>query len=50
MKAELGQKCRLWRNMTCSMPYEVAERLGIKPGDQIQFVEECGRIEIEKVV
>lgn len=27
----------LWRNMNIALPYEIVERLGLKPGDKIFF-------------
>jgi len=48
-KTALGTSCTLWRNNSASVPYEVAEKLGLRPGDKFQYVD-CGdRIEIEKV-
>lgn len=48
-KTVIGDDCKLWNNFTAQFPYEVAERVGIKPGDKFHFVECDGRIEVEKV-
>jgi bifunctional DNA-binding transcriptional regulator/antitoxin component of YhaV-PrlF toxin-antitoxin module len=48
-RTELGKESRLWRNLTLMMPYEVVERLGAKPGDNVQFFENDGQIIIKKV-
>ena len=38
----------LWRNMNMSFPYEIAEKLGLKPGEKVVFVDEGDRVTIEK--
>jgi bifunctional DNA-binding transcriptional regulator/antitoxin component of YhaV-PrlF toxin-antitoxin module len=49
-KTVLGDDCKLWQNFTAYVPYEVAEKLGMRPGDRFRYVEYGGRIEIEKVM
>ena len=39
---------RVNTNNTVSLPREVREKLGIRPGDQVVFVEEGGRIYLLK--
>lgn len=48
MKTDLGTKNRLWKNMQCAIPFEVAEILGVRPGEYIQFVQNGDRVEVEK--
>jgi hypothetical protein len=48
-KTVLGNTCTLWRNNSAPFPYEVAEILGLKPGDKFRYVECSGRIEVEKL-
>jgi len=40
----------LWRNMNMSCPYEIAEKLGLKPGEKVIFVDHGDRITVEKEV
>ncbi|HIH93650.1 TPA: hypothetical protein HA338_06295 [Methanosarcina acetivorans] len=48
-KTVLGKGCTLWRNNSAPFPYEVAEKLGLRPGDKFQYVY-CGdHIEVEKL-
>lgn len=48
-KTVLGQGCTLWRNNSAPVPFELMERLGLRPGDKFQYVD-CGdHIEVEKM-
>ena len=49
MKTALGKEKRLWANLYCGIPLEVVQKLGIFPGECLQFFE-CsdGKIIIEK--
>lgn len=41
-------RATLWRNMNMSFPYEIAEKLGLKPGEKVVFVDHGDRITVEK--
>jgi len=40
-KVELGKESRIWRNLSMPISLEVCEKLGVKPGDNVQFYA-CG--------
>lgn len=46
----LGKDSTLWQNFTAYVPYEVAEKLSMRPGDKFRYIERGGRIEVEKVI
>jgi hypothetical protein len=48
-KIILGKDCTLWRNNSAPFPFEVADLMGLKPGEKFRYVVCSGRIEVEKV-
>lgn len=38
----------LWRNMNMAFPYEIAEKLCLKPGEKVAFVDHGDRVTVEK--
>jgi AbrB family looped-hinge helix DNA binding protein len=43
-KTKLTSKCQV------TVPKAVREKLGLKPGDEIEFVEDRGQFEVRKVI
>ena len=43
-------KAKLWRNYNMLIPYEVADALGVKPGEEIVFIVSGSGIRLEKGV
>lgn len=48
-KTVLGTECTLWRNNSAPFPYEVAEKLQLRPGEKFRYVvcDDC--VAVEKV-
>lgn len=48
MKEKLGKESKVWKGLGTTLPFEVINRLGVKPGDSVQFFYCDGAVVIEK--